>query len=72
MFVRSLNSKTFEKLIGHSKDKNVTKLWLSRNRVQAAVLLIVCCTAALTSCSDSASYITSLFSEWPIDRIYNT
>ena len=31
--------------------------------------LVVCCTVALTSLSDSESYMTFLFSEWRIDNV---
>ena len=33
--------------------------------------LIICCTAALASLSDSISYITYLFSEWRIQHSTN-
>ena len=51
-------------LIRHSENKNITQFKLSWNEVQAAVPLIIYCTAALASLSDSVSYITFLFSEW--------
>ena len=42
----------------HSEGENVTQFRLSWNEVQAAVPLIVYCTTALTSISDSVSYVT--------------
>ena len=50
----------------HSEKKMLRSPKLSWNEVQAAVPLMIYCTAALTSLSDSSSYITFLFSEWRI------
>ena len=59
----------FTRAIRHSENKKVTQLKLSGNEVQIAVPLIVYCTAAFTSLSDSRIYITFLVSEWRVCTI---
>ena len=50
-------------LIRHSVKRNVTFIRLSSSEDQAAVLLIVNSTAALTLLSDNLSYIPFFFTE---------